>query len=327
MACRCRTAGARRITPSTAAALSGAGRLSSTLTSIYPYVQGRFATGLRLWAIGGLGFGNAANVRAHLGGRRDEGDLALRLAAVGLRQPLSQVGAVALALTSDAGLASLSTTGGGSLDGARASVQRLRLGLELAVRSMGGVEPFVHVHGRYDGGDGPGGAAAEMVLGLRYAGERLRLEVRGNYLASAADFEQWGANAQLGYRPKSDGSGLSSSLTTRWGAPESGRALLNGHSLQMPGSAFASSRGAAASAQIGGEIGYGVAVPPLSGSLTPTMGYDFRAGGVARARAGVAYRPSGLVARDFRLRLDVARTERRQAVAEHSIELNSALRF
>ena len=306
---------------------SGAGRLSSTLTGVYPYLQGRFAAGLRLWAIGGLGFGNVANVRAHAGGWRDAGDLDLRLASVGLRQPLSRIGAVGLALTSDAGLASLSATGDGSLDGAQASVRRLRLGLEMAARSAGGVEPFVHVHGRYDGGDGSGGAAAEMVLGVRYAGERLRLEIRGNYLASAADVEQWGANAQLGYGPRADGRGLSGSLTTRWGTPESGGALLDRHGLQAPGSAFASSWGRSASAQVSGEIGYGVAVPPLPGSLTPNMGYDHRDDGVARARVGVAYQPYGGAASDVRLRLDLARSERREAVAEHSIELSAVLRF
>ena len=306
---------------------SGAGRLSSTLTGVYPYLQGRFAAGLRLWAIGGFGFGNVANVRAHAGGRRDAGDLDLRLAAVGLRQPLSRAGVVGLALTGDAGLASLAATGDGSLDGARASVQRLRLGLEMAARSAGGVEPFVHVHGRYDGGDGSTGAAAEMALGVRYASERLRLDVRGNYLASAADFEQWGANAQLGYGPRADGSGLSGSLATRWGAPDSSGALLNGHGLQAPGAAFASSGGASASAEVSAEIGYGVVVPPLSGSLTPNMGYDYRDGGAARSRVGVAYAPSGAVASDLRLRLDVARTERREAVAEHSIELSAVLRF
>ena len=306
---------------------SGAGRLSSTLTGVYPYLQGRFATGLGLWAIGGLGFGDVANVRAHAGGWRDAGNLDLRLAVIGLRQPLSRAGSLALALASDAGLASLSTTGDGSLDGAQASVRRLRLGLEMAARSAGGVEPFVHVHGRYDGGDGPGGAAAEMVLGVRYAGERLRLEIRGNYLASAADVEQWGANAQLGYGPRADGRGLSGSLTTRLGAPDSGRALLDGPGPHMPGSAFASSWGESASAQVSGEIGYGVAVPPLPGSLTPNMGYDYRDGGAARARVGVAYQPSGGPAGDLRLRLDVARSERRQAVAEHSIELSAVLRF
>ena len=306
---------------------SGAGRLSSTLTGVYPYLQGRFATGLRLWAVGGLGFGDVANVRAHAGGWRDAGDLDLRLAAVGLRQPLSRVGSLELALTSDAGVASLSATGDGSLDGAQASVRRLRLGLEMAARAAGGVEPFVHLHGRYDGGDGPGGAAAEMVLGVRYAGERLRLEVRGNYLASAAEVEQWGADAQLGYGPRADGRGLSGSLTTRWGTPDSGWALLNRPGPQMPGPAYASSWGRSASAQVSGEIGYGVAVPPLPGNLTPNMGYDYRDGGAARARVGVAYQPSGGAASDVRLRLDVARSERRQAVAEHSIELSAILRF
>ena len=307
--------------------LSGAGRLSSTMIGIYPYLQGELSSGLRLWAIGGLGYGDAENVREHLDGRRDEGDLDMLLGATGLSKALSPVGDTDLSLIGDAGFVSLSTDGEGSLDGAQTSVSRVRLGVEAARRFAVGLEPFGRLYGRYDGGDGPAGGAAEMVLGLRYAGERLDLEVRGNYLASSADFEQWGANAQVGYGPSSDGDGLTGSLTTQWGAAESGGSFLHGHTMQMPGAGFDSARGERSSPELSGEIAYRLSIHSVRGSLIPNLGYHYSRPGTVRRRFGLAYELSRDLVRDFGLRLELARTEREETAPDHAIELNAELRF
>ena len=304
---------------------SGAGHLSSTLTGIYPYVYGSF-WGLQLWAIGGLGSGDVTNVREHVPGPPDEGNLVMGLAVAGLSKSLYELGGVQLSLIGDVGYLSLSADGGGSLAGAQASVGRVRLGLEMAGRLAFGLEPFVQVRGRYDGGDGPTGTAAEMVGGLRYTAERLNLEVRGNYLVSTADFQQWGANARVGYRPAADGGGLSGSLATQWGAPDSGGSFQDGHTMQMPGADLGSA-GQSPPLNLSGEIGYGLSIPRLRGSLTPTVGYDYRGQGDSRASVGVAYVQSGNLAGDVRLRLDIARTERREAAPDHSIELSAELRY
>ena len=304
---------------------SGAGHLSSTLTGIYPYVYGSF-WGLQLWAIGGLGSGDVTNVREHVPGPPDEGNLVMGLAVAGLSKSLYELGGVQLSLIGDVGYLSLSADGDGSLAGAQASVGRVRLGLEMAGRLAFGLEPFVQVRGRYDGGDGPTGTAAEMVGGLRYTAERLNLEVRGNYLVSTADFQQWGANARVGYGPAADGGGLSGSLATQWGAPDSGGSFQDGHTMQMPGADLGSA-GQSPPLNLSGEIGYGLSIPRLRGSLTPTVGYDYRGQGDSRASVGVAYVQSGNLAGDVRLRLDIARTERREAAPDHSIELSAELRY
>ena len=308
---------------------SGAGRLSSQLTGIHPYFRVELPSGVQLWAIGGLGFGDVENAREHLDGRRDAGDLAMGLAAAGLRKSLSRVGAVELSLVGDAGFVSLSAAGDGSLDGAEALVNRARLGVEMSRRLAGGAEPFAQLYGRHDGGAGPTGGAAEMVLGLRYAGPRLNLEVRGNYLASAADFRQWGGRAHLGYGSTTDASGLAGSLTTQWGARESGGSFLDGHTMQMqmPGTGFGPYRGESLAPEVSGEVGYGLQVWRLRGSLVPTVGYDQGGYGATRARLGLAYRLFGNRQRDFQLRLDTARNQRRETTPYHSIALSAGLSF
>ena len=308
--------------------VSGDGQLSSSLSAVYPYVHGQLSSNLELWAIGGIGFGEVENEREHVDGHRDRGDLDMGLAAVGLRRSLSKVGSTMdLALSGDAGFVNLSAEGDGSLDGAEASIGRFRLGLELSRPFASGVEPFAQLHGRYDSGDGPTGAAGEMVVGLRYDAERFNLELRGNHLTSAADFEQWGANARLDYGPATDGTGFNMGLTSQWGAAENGGSFLDGHSMELPTPVLVSAQGDSVPAEISGEIGYSLSMGQQWGTITPNLGYDHSGNGSSRSRIGLAYAISSDLGRDIELRLDLARRERRQEDPDHSIELGASLRF
>ena len=311
-------------------ATAGAGQLSSNLTAIYPYLHGQLSSNLELWAIGGIGFGDVENEREHVDGDADQGDLHMRLLSLGLRRPLSQAGStIDLALTSDAGFLNLSAEGDGSLDGAEASIGRFRLGLELSRPFASGVEPFAQLHGRYDSGDGPTGAAGEVVLGLRYGDERFNLELRGNHLTSAAELEQWGAKARLDYSPATNGTGLNLALTSQWGAAENGDSFLDGHTIELPTPALVSAQsdGDSLPAEISGEIGYSLSMGQQWGILTPNLGYDHSDNGTSRSRVGLAYALSSDLDRDIELRLDLARRERRQEDPDHSIELSTTLRF
>ncbi|TGH23551.1 MAG: hypothetical protein ERJ68_03975 [Aphanocapsa feldmannii 277cI] len=111
---------------------------------------------------------------------------------------------------------------------------------------------------------------APQALRARWCDDRLNLELRGNYLASAAEFEQWGANAQLDYGPAADSTGLNLSLDTRWGAAENGGSFLQGHTIGLP----AEAAGDSIPVRFSSEIGYGLAIERLPGSLTPNLGYD-----------------------------------------------------
>ena len=311
------------------ATAAGEGQLSSNLTAIYPYLHGQLSSNLELWAIGGFGFGDAENEREHVDGDADQGDLHMQLLSVGLRRSLSRAGsAMDLALSSDAGFVNLSAEGDGSLDGAEASIGRFRLGLELSRPFANGVEPFAQLHGRYDSGDGPTGAAGELVAGMRYGDQRLRLELRGNHLTSAADFEQWGANARLGYSPATNGTGLNLALNSQWGAAENGDSFLDGHIMELPTPALISAGNSdSLAAEISGEIGYSFSMGQQWGLLTPNLGYDHSGNGSSRSRVGLAYAFSSALDRDIELRLDLSRRERRQQNPDHSIELGGSLRF
>ncbi|TGG90702.1 MAG: hypothetical protein ERJ67_10120 [Aphanocapsa feldmannii 277cV] len=199
--------------------------------------------------------------------------------------------------------------GDGSLDGAEASIGRFCLGLELSRPFASGLEPFARFHGRYDSGDGPTGAAGELVLGLRYGDERLDLELRGNRLTSAADLEQWGANARLDYGPATDGTGLNLALTSQWGAAENGDSFLDGHTMKLPVPVLVSAQGGSIPAEISGEIGYSLSMGQQRGILTPNLGYDHSDNGSSRSRVGLAYALSSALDRDIELRLDLARSE------------------
>ena len=136
------------------------GRLETSLRSLYPYLRGasgRFA----YWGIGGIGRGDAAWMRAGRGDRY-EGDLEMRLGAVGGEFALTAWGATRLALVGDAGQAGLDIVAdGGPLAGLSSSVSRARLGLELSRRTSGDDAGAWTVSGgfrtRYDGGDGLSG--------------------------------------------------------------------------------------------------------------------------------------------------------------------------
>ncbi|TGG80704.1 MAG: hypothetical protein ERJ69_05950 [Aphanocapsa feldmannii 288cV] len=312
------------------ASSSGGGQLSSSLTALYPYLHGQLSDNLELWLIGGIGVGDMENVREHVGGHRDQGDLEMSLVSVGLRRSLTPTGDADLSFLGDTGFASLSTEGDGSLDNVEVAVGRTRIGLELSRPFSSGAEPFAQLYGRYDSGDEPSGAAAEMVLGLRYGGERLDLEVRGNYLSSAADFEQWGANARLDYGAAADGAGLNLSLSSQWGVAEKGGSFLQGPIIGLKGPGVALVEwGDMSPVQLSGEVGYGLSMGEGQrwGILTPTIGYDHSEAGRFRTRLGLAYNLSSDRNRDIELWLDLIRSEGGQEDRDHSIELGTSLRF
>ncbi|MCY3778089.1 MAG: putative Ig domain-containing protein, partial [Candidatus Aminicenantes bacterium] len=248
--------------------MSGSGTLTTSLTSVYPYMRGVLASGLELWSIAGAGSGEVTNERAHLDGTTDEGDLTMGLLALGMRKPLTAA-QTRLTLLGDAAQEWLSANGAGSLAYSPvSSVQRARMGVEVA-RRMGGLEPFGEVSGRYDGGDGDAGSGVEVAAGSRYRSARLDVEARGRMLAmhSASGYKETGFGARIRVRSHADGTGMSMSLSPRWGRAEGNGTLWRDQALQLrSGGAVASGLRAPA---LGGEIGYGFAA--AQGVLTPTL--------------------------------------------------------
>ena len=198
------------------------GRLTTTLTSVQPYLRWSDG-GTTIWATGGGGPGTARNA---LYGLQAESDLELRLGLVEVRRRLATVGGgVELQLRGDASWARLTTAeGNGLIDALAVEVRQLRVGIDVSrpVRTAGGtlVEPFGEVHARRDGGVGQTGVGLEVAGGLRVARGVFRVEGMGRLLAlHAADgYRERGGAVTLSVGDGARQPGLTLSLSPRWGA-------------------------------------------------------------------------------------------------------------
>ena len=201
---------------------SSTGRLTTTLTSVQPYLRWSDG-GTTIWATGGGGPGTARNA---LYGLQAESDLELRLGLVEVRRRLATVGGgVELQLRGDASWARLRTAeGDGLIDALAVEVRQLRVGIDVSrpVRTAGGtlVEPFGEVHARRDGGVGQTGVGLEVAGGLRVARGVFRVEGMGRLLAlHAADgYRERGGAVTLSVGDGARQPGLTLSLSPRWGA-------------------------------------------------------------------------------------------------------------
>ena len=299
-----------------AANVAGAteGRLTTRLTSLYPYVRGAVSSGLELWAIGGYGRGEAGDARG-MEALGAPADLTMTMGAAGLRQDVAERGGVALAVVGGAGSLSLSTAGGGlTLAGLGAGVHQARVAVE-ASRASGAVSPFVQVGGRYDGGDGQTGGGLEVVAGLRASTSRVDLEARGRWLSlhSASGYEEYGATVRLAVKSRPDGTGLRAVLAPRWGAADE---LAVGEDGLLGGAGMSSlQRGAAwtppgQALSLDGELGYGWRTRRLRGILSPMTSYRRTGFGGDLTEVGFTYLPSQETLRgDLRMQFTLGREQ------------------
>ena len=203
---------------------SSTGRLTTTLTSVQPYLRWSDG-GTTIWATAGGGTGTVENERVRYG-LQEESDLGLQLGLVEVRRRLATVGGgVELQLRGDASWARLTTAAGNELiDALEVQVRQLRIGIDVSrpVRTAGGtlVEPFGEVHARRDRGVGQTGAGLEVAGGLRVARGVFRVEGMGRLLAlHAADgYREHGGAVTLSVGDGARQPGLTLSLAPRWGA-------------------------------------------------------------------------------------------------------------
>ena len=207
----------------------GAGTITSTLTSVYPYLRIRLAERAQLW--GAMGWGRGVLGLTPGSGAAIETDLTNAMAALGGRAVLRRAGAsdssLEIALRSDMLWTSTSSDEAGVLAEATGVASRGRLMLEGGGRisGLGGVlSPSVEGGLRYDGGDAETGAGLEVGGGLDWARGGLALRVNGRMLLADADesYEEWGYGGSLVYQPGTDGRGLQMRLGLSTGATASG---------------------------------------------------------------------------------------------------------
>ena len=219
------------------------GRVEATLTGLYPW--GRLALSERMdaWGTAGYGTGGLAVTPKRPGTDEDGAtirtDLNLRMAAAGLRGVLVD-GDDGLTLTGKTDALIVQTASdaargpdGGNLAAARATVSRLRLGLEGSQSvSLGGgatLTPSVEIGVRRDGGDAETGFGIDFGGGIAWSDPKrgLSAELRGRALVAheANGFRERGVSVSLAWDPKpSSARGPALTLTQTVGDPASGGA-------------------------------------------------------------------------------------------------------
>ena len=276
------------------------GKVEATLTGLFPWTRHALSDRLEAWGMAGYGEGDLTVTPKKPGTDEDgaviRADLDLRMAVVGLRGTMLDGGGDGLTLTAKTDAMVVQTASGrglgadgGNLEPARATVTRLRLGLE-ANRPIGfdggaTLTPGLEIGVRHDGGDAETGFGLDLGIGLALSDpERgLQAELRGRGLLAheSKGFRDLGFSGSLAWegKPGSD-LGAKLGLTQTVGGSSSGgadallsRSTLDGLAANDPGS------GSGAGDSEGGddelksrrlELKFGYGLPAFGGRFTWT---------------------------------------------------------
>ena len=291
------------------------GSVEATLTGLFPWTRHALSDRLEAWGVAGYGAGDLT-VTPKKPGTDEEGaviraDLDLRMAAVGLRGTLLDPGSGSgtsggfwdgLTLTGKTDAMVVQTASGqgrgadgGNLEAARATVTRLRLGVEASrpvlFESGATLTPSLEVGVRHDGGDAETGFGLDLGIGLALSDpERgLQAEMRGRGLLAheSEGFRDLGFSGTFAWegKPGSD-LGAKLGLTQTVGGSSSGGADALLSRTTMDGLA-ANDPAAAMSAMTSSEPAAGVEVRLRPAGLRRPFHLD----------AGGGHRPVGHRAR------------------------------
>jgi len=308
------------------------GRIETDLTALWPYGRWTFPNGLEMRGLLGVGRGEARHRTGD--GEPEKSDLSMWAASAGLSRPLPPIGGIDLSARGDASVAFMETAyGDGAVDGLDAAVSRVRGGVEaskrFAMADGASLTPFAELAGRMDGGDGGTGPGIEVAGGVRYAGPRVAVEVRGRWLAAhtEAGAEERGVSLTARMQPGAYGRGLSMSLSPRWGAGTGGP--LGGTSAlwreELPRGAPGA--GAPETGALDLRVGYGFGLGGGRLTGTPNIGFGASDGG-RDYRAGWRLTPAVRGHPGFEVNLDATRSEPAGAGAPaHGAMLTGAIRW
>ena len=219
-------------------------RVEATLAGLWPWGRLALSGRVDVWGAAGYGTGELA-VTPKKPGTDEDGatirtDLDLRMAAAGLRRELVEGGRNGFALTGKTDALIVQTASGvasgsdgGNLAAARATVTRLRLGLEGArpfgLGAGGALTPSFEIGMRHDGGDAETGFGVDIGGGIAWTvpehGLQVELRGRGLLTHEAKGLRERGVSGSLAWDPKpSSARGPALSLTRTVGGPASGGA-------------------------------------------------------------------------------------------------------
>ena len=208
------------------------GELTSTLTSINPYVGWRSEGGANLWATAGHGWGEV-EVEESTG--KQESDLTQQMVAAGASLSLMssdqffEGGTTSLRLKGETAFTRADLDDSGTFESMKLYTSRQRVmfeGIHVRTLASGALfTPSVEFGMRYDGGDGETGRSLELGGGVRYTNPATGLTLEGRVrglLEHEGDYEEWGVSGLVALDPGVSGLGLALSVRPSWGHTASG---------------------------------------------------------------------------------------------------------
>ena len=306
------------------------GDVSSSLTSVHPYVSYTLSDRVRLWGLVGYGSGALQlRVEDH---RAMHTDLTMTMGALGMRGDLlepAQRSGFQLALRSDVLWMVMDSAAADNLAATEAEASRLRLVLEgsrpVALSAGGSFTPSLELGLRHDWGDAETGTGVEVGGSLRYAsawGLSIEASVRALLAHEAEDYTEWGAGGALRFDPGRQGRGLTASITPTWGAAGSATSRL-WDQRTITGLVPADALAPTAAGRLEAELGYGLATLKGRGLLTPYARVALTEGADQAWHLGTRL----ALAETLNLSLEASRRARDGDVAAHELALRANLGF
>ena len=306
------------------------GDVSSSLTSLHPYVAYTLNDRVRLWGLVGYG-GGSLHLRLE-DGRAMDTDLALTMGALGVRGSLlrpAHPSGLDLALRSDVMWMRMDSARADNLAPTQADVSRLRLllqGSRTLALAGGSFTPSLEVGLRRDGGDAETGTGVEIGGSLRYSstwGLSIEASARALLAHESQGYREWGAGGALRFDPGRQGKGLTASIVPTWGTAAGGAESLWGHA---DAGAMAPAQGGPAvdaAGRLQAELGYGLATLHGRGLLTPYARIALVESADRAWHLGTRLALAG----SLNLSLEAGRKERRGQAAANELALRAALGF
>ncbi len=309
-------------------ASNASGELTTSLTSVNPYVGWQMAGGMNLWAMAGYGTGEVELDDGSSG--TQSSDLTQSMVAAGASGPLMSSdemiagGTTNLNLKGEVAFTSADVDGSGTLESMSLSASRQRLmfeGEHVQKLDTGATfTPSLELGVRNDGGDGETGTSIEAGGALRYADEASGLTVEGRVrtlLSHSGDYEETGVSGLVRIAPGGSGQGLALVVQPAWGQTGSG---VN----QLWESGVTAGVSPDNQARLNAEVGYGFAAAPGLGVVTPYAGLGLAGEGAQWWRMGARWQlaPAASVSVEGSL-YDAANDEG----PRHGLMLRGALRW
>ena len=269
------------------------GELTTSLTSVNPYVGWQMAGGMNLWAMAGYGSGEVEMDDEAAGTQAS--DLTQSMVAAGVSGPLMSSdemiggGTTTLNLKGEVAFTSTDIDGSGTLASMSLSASRQRLVIEgehvQKLDSGATFTPSLELGLRNDGGDGETGTGIEAGGALRYtdAGSGLTVEGRVRTLLNhSGDHEEIGVSGLVRIAPGASGQGLALSVEPALGQTASGVQQLWENGVTAGASPDNQAR-------LNAEIGYGLRTARGLGLLTPYTGLGLSGDGARSWRMGARW--------------------------------------